>query len=460
MRGLAIGIAAIAVAVAVAAGAWYAHSPPASASASAPAPPPRTETAVDKPKPSRSPYDRYILTARKNGWEPADPVEKIGSTLAKLGQVLAPGDLGGSGSLLQMLTQEFSYVLNVLTSTHDRTFDLSHLMPEALEMMKIAHFKILKHLLRSGQSVVTRADVDGRAEARLLQAALGQTLLAAATPREPSNIIFDLSRRDRRGASPLMLAVRYRLHAMAAWLQARGCSCLQDDSLREALLNGDGAAAGMLLPDALLAASAASEDPLEAARLPTLLRAAALLAEELQYPNLRALLQSKLEALAAASGGGAAAEAKGGSGGNDFHAVRATDGCVADSGSAGRASPPPPPPAATAASAPGEGEVSAVLPCAEPAAGVGAGAGAAVAAASLPFDVRHRCDIAVHRLAGGTGGGGGGAEDITIGEFRERFVRRNRPAVLRGLLGTDLGEWRAAPLCCAVLCCAVSVSLH
>lgn len=97
-----------------------------------------------------SPYEKYKSSAIKNGWTPVDPVEKLGSTIAKMGQVLDPKDLKRSNEFLKMLMQEFHYVLNVLANTPDITFDLSHLMLEALDMVRIAYFKSTKHLLWAG----------------------------------------------------------------------------------------------------------------------------------------------------------------------------------------------------------------------------------------------------------------------------------------------------------------------
>ena len=95
-------------------------------------------------------YDKYISTARKKGWSPVDPIEKLSSTISKFGQVVDAKDMKRSNEFLKMLVQEFQYIVKVLVSTPSRQFDLSGLLTDAIEMLKIAHFKSAKDLLWSG----------------------------------------------------------------------------------------------------------------------------------------------------------------------------------------------------------------------------------------------------------------------------------------------------------------------
>lgn len=121
-----------------AAGLWWMSSAPVAETTSAP------------PASQPDPYEQFVASSLKNGWTPTDPVEKLSATVAKFGQVLEPADLKSSNDLLKMLVQEFEYVVKVLIRTPKRKFDLSHLLEDTLEMLKIAYFKSMKHQLKAG----------------------------------------------------------------------------------------------------------------------------------------------------------------------------------------------------------------------------------------------------------------------------------------------------------------------
>ena len=177
---------------------------------------PATEATSAAPTPPPDPYEQFIAASLKNGWTPADPVEKLSATVAKFGQVLEPADLKASNEVLKMLVQEFEYVVKVLLRTPKREFDLSHLLKDALEMLKIAYFKSMKHQLWAGaryavyfiiwycsssdhatlvfitSSTVTKIQIDAKAvDVHVLYAVLQRTVLALPQIQvNHTNIIF------------------------------------------------------------------------------------------------------------------------------------------------------------------------------------------------------------------------------------------------------------------------------
>ena len=101
-----------------------------------------------------SAYDQYVAKAKQKGWFPVDPMDKIRTTISKMGQVVDPANMGRSQAMNDMLVQEFHYIIRVFGDTRDRSFDLSLLLIDALEMLKISYFKIMKHHLQAGSRSV------------------------------------------------------------------------------------------------------------------------------------------------------------------------------------------------------------------------------------------------------------------------------------------------------------------
>ena len=117
------------------------------------------ESPTREPSPSSthslSPYDQYVMVAKSKHWFPVDPVEKLTHTIELFGQRYDPSDMKGSSEILQMHIKEFEYILGVLRKSTDRTFDLSFLMSDLIEMAQRSKFKSLKEILRSGRSGIS-----------------------------------------------------------------------------------------------------------------------------------------------------------------------------------------------------------------------------------------------------------------------------------------------------------------
>jgi hypothetical protein len=97
-----------------------------------------------------SAYEQYVIEAKRKGWWPTDPLEKLSNTVAQYGTFFDPSDMNKSMELMTMLKSEFDYLLNVLVRTPDRKFDLNKLLFENIEMIKRSYFKSMKNILFEG----------------------------------------------------------------------------------------------------------------------------------------------------------------------------------------------------------------------------------------------------------------------------------------------------------------------
>lgn len=96
-------------------------------------------------------YDDYILISRSNGWEPADPIEKLEDTISRFNDaydVTRAEPPEAFGRYISMLETEIGFLLQLLGRASDRRIDLTRALGLAVNMVQKIAYQLMKRSLQ------------------------------------------------------------------------------------------------------------------------------------------------------------------------------------------------------------------------------------------------------------------------------------------------------------------------
>ena len=288
-------------------------------------------------------YDEYIEQARRNGWTPVDPLEKLESVAIKYNQLFElhvqdsssnHKDSHSSDDMRKMVEEEFKFVLNVLMYSKDKStrlkapmfsplndkaeyIDLTPVLFEAIDGVHRGIVRAGKQLLQRGVlsrgehvgSVVTRQQAEAltmKYHYNILFSLL-RLVSQVATPSSLlnynnthselvafSHLFIDMERplgRYKMGA--LGSAVSLGLYRVIEPLVMLGANC--DEGMLASVRNGDDLALSMLLHLCYTETSTKQSMPRRTESLSdATVEQSLVLAKELKFPNLVLRLEKAL----------------------------------------------------------------------------------------------------------------------------------------------------------------------
>jgi hypothetical protein len=214
-----------------------------SASSTSPASP---NTSAYAPKNSESlgldlDYAGYKRMARKKGFFPIDPIDKLDITLRGYTQITSLNKQ--SETILSYLDSEIFYLMGVFQKTEHRTIDLTNSTFLALKAAHQFSYALLKMTLAEGYSrVVTLESINQIAGSYIYTPSLRIITLALTQP----NVKLDFTKRVD-GHTLLATAVRSRLYGVFSALMRDVPEEILGDALPVAVLNGDDLAVAIIL---------------------------------------------------------------------------------------------------------------------------------------------------------------------------------------------------------------------